>query len=399
YMGRIYLYSVDTKESHPLTDGLSDAGSPAFDPNGKYLYFLVSTNAGPVQDWFSMWTADALQTSSIYLAVLPKGVISPLAKESDEEGAKKDDDEKKSDDKKADAAPAAVKIDFDGLSQRIVALPNGDAAYDALSVGKSGEIYYLKAPSGQNRFSDEQSTLYRYSLKKRKEGSVVEKVDDYELSRDHKKVYLHMKDTFVVADLGDKVDATKNKLAVDKIEVPIDPRAEWTQIFNEAWRINRDYFYDPNMHGVDWKAMREKYSVFLPDLSVRRDLNRVMTWMSSELSVGHHRLGGGDSLANTDERPGGLLGADYDIDNGRYRFKKVYGGLNWNPTLRAPLTEPGVDVKAGEYLLAVDGKPLAPPTNLYSAFENTANRAIEITVGPNADGKGARSITVVPVAS
>src|SRR5207244_7749821 len=213
----------------------------------------------------------------------------------------------------------------------------GDGGYSDLSVGKTGEIYYLQASSGQNRFSEEPGALYRYSLKKRKEESLVEKVDDYEISHDKKKVYLHMKDSFVVADLGDKVDATKNKLAVDKIEVPIDPRAEWTQIFNEAWRIKRDYSYDPNMHGVDWKAMREKYSVFLPDLSVRRDLNRVMIWMHSELSVGHHRLAGGDSLANTDARPGGLLGAASAIDNGRYKFAKVYGRPNWNPTLRAPL--------------------------------------------------------------
>ena len=402
YMGRIYLYSVESKESRPLTDGLSDAGSPAFDPNGKYLYFLVSTNAGPVQDWFSMSGADMLATSSIYLAVLPKGVPSPLAKESDEEGAAKPEDEKKDDkkDAKADAVAAAVKIDFDGLTQRIVAVPNGDAGYGGLSVGKTGEIYYLKTPSGQNRFSDDAgSTLYRYSLKKRKEESLVDKVEDYEISHDKKKVYLRMKDTFVVADLGDKVDATKNKLAVDKIEVPFDPRAEWTQIFNEAWRINRDYFYDPNMHGVDWKAMREKYGVFLQDLSVRRDLNRVMTWMHSELSVGHHRLSGGDSLANTDARPGGLLGADYALDNGRYKFAKVYGGLNWNPTLRAPLTEPGVDVKAGEYLLAVEGRELRAPEDLYSRFERTAGRIVEITVGPSADGKGSRSVKVVPIES
>ena len=402
YMGQIYLYSVEAKESKPLTDGLSDAGNPAFDPNGKYLYFLVSTNAGPVQDWFSMSNADMLETSSIYLAVLPKGVPSPLAKESDEEGVKKDDDEKKSDDKK-DSGPRTqdsglTKIDFDGLSQRIVALPLDPAGYSDLSVGKTGEIYYLKSSTGQNRFSDEgQGALNRYTLKKRKEESLVEKVNDYEISRDHKKVYLHMKDTFVIADLGDKVDATKNKLAVDKIEVPIDPRAEWNQIFNEAWRINRDYFYDPNMHGVDWKAMRAKYSVFLPDLAVRQDLNRVMRWMSSELSVGHHRLGGGDSLANSEARPGGLLGADYVIDNGRYRFKKVYGGLNWNPSLRAPLTEPGVDVKAGEYLLAVEGKDLTPPEDLYSRFERTAGRIVEITVGPSPDGKNSRTVKVVPI--
>jgi tricorn protease len=145
--------------------------------------------------------------------------------------------------------------------------------------------------------------------------------------------------------------------------------------------------------------MREKYSVFLPDLSVRRDLNRVMTWMHSELSVGHHRLAGGDSLANTDARPGGLLGADYEIDNGRYRFKKVYGGLNWNPNLRAPLTEPGVDVKAGEYLLAVEGRDLAPPEDLYSRFERTAGRIVEITVGPTPDGKNSRTVKVVPIES
>src|SRR5438067_8814694 len=223
---------------------------------------------------------------------------------------------------------------------------------------------------------------------------------DVELSRDGKRMLLRLpENNWSIADVAEKIDATKHKLAVDKVEVKIDPTVEWREIFDEAWRINRDYFYDPNMHGVDWKAAREKYSAFLPDLSVRQDLNRVMRWMSSELSVGHHRLGGGDSLANTDTRPGGLLGADYDMDNGRYRFKKVYGGLNWNPNLRAPLTEPGVDVKAGEYLLAVDGKDLAPPEDLYSRFERTAGRIVEVTVGPTPDGKGSRVVKVVPIES
>ena len=206
-----------------------------------------------------------------------------------------------------------------------------------------------------------------------------------------------MKDDLVIAELGEKVDASKNKLALDRIEVKIDPRAEWNQIFHEAWRINRDYFYDPGFHGADWNAMHAKYAAFLPDVSVRQDLNRVMRWMSSELAVGHHRLGGGDSLANTDTRPGGLLGADYAVENGRYRFRKVYGGLNWNPELRSPLTEPGVDVKAGEYLLAVEGKELRYPENLYSRFERTAGRFTEITVGPSPDGKGSRTVQVVPI--
>lgn len=407
YMGRIHLWSADSKQSTPLTDGLSDASNPVFDASGKYLFFLVSTNAGPVQDWFSMSNADMLSTSSIYLAVLAKGVPSPLAKESDEEGAKKDEvaekkepaKDEKAADKKPDEKKPVVNVDFDGLSQRIVAFPLDAAGYSNLQAGKAGEIFYLKSPTGQNRFSDDGGALSRFKLEGRKEESLVEKVEDYEISRDHKKVLLAMKDTFVVSELGEKVDASKNKLAVDKIEVRVDPRAEWNQIFNEAWRINRDYFYDPNMHGTDWKAMREKYAAFLPDIAVRQDLNRVMRWMSSELSVGHHRLGGGDSLATSEARPGGLLGADYKVDNGRYRFAKVYGGLNWNPALRAPLTEPGVDVKAGEYLLAVEGRELRHPDNLYSRFERTAGRFVEIMVGPNADGKGSRTVQVVPIES
>ena len=153
------------------------------------------------------------------------------------------------------------------------------------------------------------------------------------------------------------------------------------------------------MHGADWNAMRQKYAVFLPHVTTRGDLNRVIQWMCSELSVGHHRGGGGDTLYQPKTVPGGLLGADYSVENGRYRFKKVYGGLNWNPELRSPLTEPGVDVKAGEYLIAVRGQDLRPPTNIYSLFENTSGKITEITVGPNPDGSGSRTVQVVPIAN
>ena len=176
---------------------------------------------------------------------------------------------------------------------------------------------------------------------------------------------------------------------VDAMDVRVDPQAEWPQIFNEAWRINRDYFYAPTMHGANWTAMHEEVrAVPRRTWRPRDDLNRVIQWMSSELAVGHHHGGGGDSPAEPRTVPGGLLGADYEVENGRYRFKKVYGGLNWTPKLRAPLTEPGVNVQAGEYLLAVDGVDLRPPTNLYAPFENTAGKLVEITVGPNPDGTG-----------
>jgi tricorn protease len=400
YLETVQIYSLDQQKSFPVTDDLADVSDPVFDPNGKYLYFISSTNAGPTSDWFSMWNNSAASTNEIYLVVLPKGVPSPLAKESDEEGAKKDDssDDKKKDDT-AKKEPVKVTVDFDGLNQRIQAVPIGEAVYSSIQVAKTGELYYLKRSGTYNRFTgDDPRNLQHYSLTKRKEDLAVEKVNGYEISRDGKRVLLSMPDNaFSIADIAEKIDATKHKLAIDKVEVKIDPTVEWKEIFDEAWRINRDYFYDPNMHGADWKAMKAKYAVFLPDLAVRQDLNRVMQWMSSELSVGHHRLTGGDTLANVDAIPGGLLGADYKIENGRYRFAKVYGGLNWNPELRAPLTEPGVDVKAGEYLLAVEGKDLKVPDNLYARFERTAGRIVEITVGPNPDGTGSRVVKVVPI--
>jgi tricorn protease len=205
-------------------------------------------------------------------------------------------------------------------------------------------------------------------------------------------------DAWHIADAGDKIEPGKGKLATDEIEVKIDPRVEWAQMFDEAWRINRDWFYDPGMHGADWPAMKAKYAVFLPDLAERQDLNDVLQWMCSELAVGHHRVFGGDTLWETEDIDGGLLGADYEIADGRYRFAKVYGGLNWNPDLRSPLTEPGVGVKPGEYLLAVEGEDLRPPANLYARFENTAGKIVEITVGPDPDGSGSRTVHVVPVA-
>ncbi len=406
----LQLYSLEQKKSFPLTTGLEDAGTPVFDPNGKYLYFTVSTDAGPLADGFSMWSNDTRATNAIYMAVLAKGVPSPLAKESDEEGKKRDepaDDEKKGEEKNDDEKekpvakkpPAKTVVDLDGLSQRILALPLPAAGYSSLQVGKSGELYYVKRNDIIGRGERKPGTLQRYSLTKRKEDTLLEKVNDFELSRDGKRVLLALpENAYSIADVGEKIDPAKqHKLAVDKIEVKIDPVAEWRQIFDEAWRINRDYFYDPNMHGADWKAMKAKYSPLVADVSVRQDLTRVLQWMCSELIVGHHRQAGGDTLANVDAISGGLLGADYKIENGRYRFAKVYGGLNWNPELRAPLTEPGVDVKDGEYLLAVDGKDLRPPESLYSRFERTAGRIIDITVGPNADGTGSRTVKVVPI--
>ncbi|MBL8524464.1 MAG: PD40 domain-containing protein [Betaproteobacteria bacterium] len=419
YTQTVYVYSVEQDKSYSITDGLSDVTQPVFDKNGKYIYFFASTNAGPSNNWFSLENADNRVTRGIWLAVLRRDTPSPLVKESDEEksGAKpadakdgdkkeppKDDkkdagkEEKKDDAAKAPPKPATppvepVRIDFDGIASRIVEVPVPVAELSSLQAGATGQIFFMRDADGKK-------ALQRFDLKDRKTETLVPEIDGFEVSGDGKKVLYRLKDNWAIGSAtGKLIPATEGRLKMDAIEVKVDPRAEWPQIYHEAWRINRDYFYDPAMHGANWNAIRAKYAAFLPELSTRADLNRVIRWMASELVVGHSYLNGGDTFVEPRNVPGGLLGADYDVANGRYRFKKVYGGLNWNPELRAPLSEPGVNVKAGEYLLAVEGRNIAPPENLYSAFENTSGKAIEITVGPTADGKGSRSVTVVPVAN
>jgi len=239
--------------------------------------------------------------------------------------------------------------------------------------------------------------LHKYDLKERKDNEVME-ADNYQISSDRKKMFYQKGQTFGITATGKKPEPGKGILNTSAVSVKIDPSAEWPEIFDEAWRVNRDYFYDPGMHGTDWKAMKIKYAKFLPDLACRSDLNRVIQWMCSELGVGHHRItGGGDRLHNPQSVGVGLLGADYDISGGRYRIKKIYGGLNWNPDLRSPLTEPGLNIKPGDYILAVNGNDVTSDKNFFSFFENTNDKLVELTINDQPDYKGSRIVKVVPV--
>ena len=411
---KVYVYSLERDAAFPITDGLSEASEPVFDASGKYLYFCGSTNAGPVKQWFDQSMADIRMTNSLYLVVLGKNVPSPLAKESDEEKTAVSD--KKEEGQfpgragkpakgaiEADKPAASVSIDFEGLDRRILALPLPSGRYWNLQPGDAGKLYFedeswtgVGAAIG---IASAPSNLHLFDLEKRKDEVLMSDVNLCLLSADKKKFLLLSGETWSIVPSVGKPQPGQGRLATEAVSVRINPREEWKQIFDEAWRINRDYFYDPGMHGADWKAMKSKYAVFLPHLACRSDLNRVIQWMCSELAVGHHRVAGGDMQERPKSVPVGLLGADWEIANGRYRFKKVYGGLNWNPELRSPLTEPGVDVKEGEYLLAVNGRDVRLPDNVYSFFENTADKIVEITVGPNPDGTGSRTVKAVPVVS
>ncbi len=309
YIQTVYVYSLDQDKSTQITDGLSDVTEPVFDASGKYLYMFASTNAGPLRQWFDLSILDMRATQSIYVAVLRQDLPNPLAKESDEEkGVAKDEKPKETKPQLSD-----VSIDFDGLQYRILSVPLPAGEYLDLQAGTAGQFYYLEAtpraseadPGGGLR------SLHRYDLNKRKDEIVLTGVAGYALSGDSKKILYSTRDAAFIVSAGEKVEPGQGKLNIDAVEVRIEPRAEWQQIFNEAWRINRDYFYATNMHGADWNEMRQKYSMFLPHLASRSDLNRVIQWMCSELGVGHHRVGGGDFLYQPKSVPGGLLGADY----------------------------------------------------------------------------------------
>ncbi len=392
-----FAYSLKEKKSYPLSDGLSDVSQPVFDPSGKYLYMLASTDAGPVVNWFDQSNQDMQSTYSIYLVTLQKDTPSPLARKNDLEAGEKiqpDDADQKSKGKAKTEEKSPMRIDWEGITSRIIDLPMKPGNYGNLASPEEGKLYYVARSRGADSGG---SSLMVFDLKEQ-EGKEIMKADEFQIAAQGEKLLYRKGRAWGIAPVGKKPDG--DMLDLNTIEVRIEPRKEWENIFDEAWRVNRDYFYDPGMHGADWAAMREKYRVFLGDVSCRSDLYRVMQWMFSELAVGHHRFTGrGDRLNDPVSVGGGLLGADYEVSENRYRFRKIYGGLNWNPGLRSPLTEPGIEVNEGDYLIAVNGRQLTADQNLYSFFENTAGKLVELTVSASASGSAPRKVQVVPVGS
>jgi tricorn protease len=388
---RAWVYSVSENKSYALTDALSNVTEPTFDPSGKYIYMLASTDAGPVLNWFDQSNNDMETTNAIYLVTLQKDVISPFTKENETEQAK---DTISKVPYKADIALSKLKIDWDDIQNRIVPFPLAKGQYSSLSAVKEGELFYLAATAHDAG----PTNLAMYSFKKRKE-EVIMPADSYSIAAKGEKTLFFIKGKWGIAATGQK-PTPEAMINTSSIQVKIAPKQEWKNIFNEAWRVNRDFFYDEKMHGVDWVAMKKKYETLLPDVASSNDLYRVMQWMFSELSVGHHRFDdSGDRRVNPNLVPGGLLGADYETKNNRYRIQKIYGGLNWTPDLRSPLTEPGVNVQVGDYILKINGADVTADKNFYSYFENTAEKIVSITVASSAAGANTRIIKVVPVAS
>ena len=408
HLRAIFIYSLAEKKSHQITDGMADSLSPAFDLGGKYLYFMASTNYGPSTGWLEMSSIDRPVRRAIYLAVLSASEPSPLLPETGDEPPQPAATPEAPAPQPTPAAPRTlnVSIDFDRIGQRIISvnIPAGD--YSNLTAGAPGSFFYTE-PILTTTPTPGPPTLrlQRYQLKERTAAPFLEGIRSYSLSADKKKLLYQASAGggtswgIVATDRPVPVKVGDGPLNLAQLEMSINPRAEWEQIYRETWRIQREYFYDPKFHGADWQAIYDKYRPLLPYVGHRDDLSYVIATVGGELTVGHSYLLGAGDVPGEDPVSVGLLGVDFAVENGRYRIKRIYTGENWNPDLRAPLSAPGVQVSEGDYLLEVNGKQLVPPTNLYSMFEGTAGRQTLIRVGKNPSMEGSRVITVIPIPS
>ncbi len=428
YLHAVFAYSVEQGKTYQLTDGMSDALHAAFDKEGKYLYFTASTNTALSTGWLDMSSLQHPVTRSLYVMVLKKDVASPLAPESDEEKAKdektdkdkqadadkdKDKDKEKDKDKDKDKSkkeeakeekPVKVDIDLENIGQRILSLPMPSRNYVGLAAGKPGVLYILEGPPVDSLdFSDGPPTakVHKFDFKTRKTDQILDGVTSFDLSFNGEKMLYAKQDQWTIGPAEKPADGPPQPgqggpLKLDQMEAYVDPRAEWKHMYYQVWRDERDFLYDPGLHGLNLAAIEKKYEPYLANMSSRDDLNYLFTEMLGEITIGHMFVGGGD-IPEPKRVKTGLLGADYTIENGRYRFARIYNGENWNPKLRAPLTQPGVNVAKGEYLLAVNGREVRPPADVYGFFEETAGKQIVLKIGPHPDESGSREVTVVPV--
>jgi len=432
----IFVSNVETGETKQVTDGLADAVWPAWDTSGKYLWFFASTDFGLRSQWLDMTSYDHNENFGLYIAVLKRGEPSPLLPESDEDtgvsappsggrggrgagGAAVESGGGQADQPaqagRAAREPVTVQIDFDGLQQRIISVPGvPERQYSRLLAGAGGTVFYLEAPAGGGREfgpGGGGNTLHRYRLSDRKAAQFVTGVADYDVSFDGRKLLYRSgggggpRGGAGADRTGPSlflVDADRNPPQAGQgrinftLRMYLDPKEEFKQVFNEGWRNQRDYLYVPNLHGTDWPKMKEMYGQLLPYVMHRADLNYLLDNMGAEIAIGHSYVRGGD-MPEVPQSRGGLLGADFTIESGRYKITRIYDNESWNPDLRAPLAAPGVDVSVGDFILAVNGVELIAPDNIYRLLDGTADRQTVLTVNSRPTMEGARQVTVVPV--
>lgn len=377
----VKVYNLESSKSTQLTDGMADAITPAWDANGKYLYFLASTDFGLNTGWLDMSSYNVPTTRALYVAILSKDDPSPFLPQSDEEvlGDKKKEEAK---------GEVSVKIDFDGIANRILAIDIPLRNYTQLIEGPEGHVFYVES------VPNEGNKLHRYSLKERKGIEYLSNFSSGVTSNDKKTMLYQSGSTWgMIATTGPAKKVGDGRLNLNGIRVKVDPRLEAKQILKEGWRYMRDFLYVDNVHGAPWDDVWKWYSPWVEHVRHRSDLNYIVDIISGEVAVGHSYVSGGDYPDLENDRVG-LLGADVVKDKNGFRIAKIYNGESWNPNLQAPLAVPGIDVRENDYILQVDGKDVSTSDNFFSHFVGTANRQVKLLVNDKPKTEGARLITV-----
>ena len=408
YLRDLIIHDFDSGQAHTVSDGMADAAAPAFSPDGDYLYFAASTNAGPTRFGLDMTSQERPFRAGLYALVLQADGASPLApRTGDEEvGANGDDngaDETNGDSNGNDEETVAPPIDFDGLMARKIALPVAKGNYGDLFVAHDGSLFYMHRvqPGATVEQPGEpvarHNELKRFDLEKREAAAVLSGLNGYLMAAGRRHLLIQRDSgALAVAEVG--ASLSPENLDLSDLRMDIDPAREWAQIFDEGWRFQREFFYAANLHGLDWDAVYEQYRPLLAHVGRREDLNDLMVQMIAELHAGHNRVGGGD--VHRESGPGvGLLGANFEIDQNRWRIARIYSGEAWNPFIHGPLARPGSKAQAGEYILAVNGRELTAEDNLFRHLHNTVDEQITLTIGPRADGGDARDVLVEPTDS
>ncbi len=403
---QVTLWSLEDNSIHKLTNNFADAFSPSWDSDKKHLYFLASTDLALASGWAntSAMTADAQY--SVYIVNLQKDEDSPFKLQSDEEEVKKDENAKDEDaekekgkndkkdkeksDKKDEEKADTLKVDLDNISARTMALPLPQRKYRMTLTGPEGTVFVAESVPNQPGL-----TLQKFTLKDRETKEFVSGASRLSVSGDGKKMLGRFGQSWKVMDTSGPSGKEGKSLNVD-LKMKLDRSLEWKQIFEEAWRYERDYFYAPNMHGRDWDKVYERYSPLVPFIKHRADLTYVLDQVNGELSVGHSFVGGGD-YPSTDRNTVGLLGADLSAEKGRWKIECIYTTESWNPELSSPLEEPGLKVAEGNYIVGVNGTELKDSDNPYMFFDGTSGVQTVLHINDKPEFEGAWKITVKPI--
>jgi len=395
-MSQIFIYSMETGNKHAVTDSWYNSYSPVFSSDGKYLFFVSFRDFNPLFSW-TEWNHIYNDMQNVYLITLAKSTPSPFEPENDIVKPAKDEkgeEPLKEKDKKGedqDKKEVKVSIDFEGITDRIVAIPGSAGRYWNIS-SVDDVVYYCTRNSSKKK-----SSLMMYDLKE-KESKSLGDYGNFFITSNNKKMVIANSGKYAIINLPKSTIKIEDFISLENMKVYVDLKMEWNQIFDEAWRQMRDFFYDPNMHGADWNAIHDKYKQLVPYVNNRNDLNYILGEMIGELNCGHAYISGGDK-PKPERIEVGLLGAQLSVDQatGYYQINKILKGENWSSSTRSPLTDIGVNINVGDYILAINGKPTHSMHNIYEALINTAGKQVELTVNSSPTTEGSRKTIVVPI--